>query len=202
MGVPMTRKTPRVILRGTKTRKGAGAARSRRKPKQLLSAWIAVRVKSNQERFARKHIERQGQKVFIPWILWEGDKREQPLFPGHIFVLGPQWYYLQTTPGVLAPIMMGDAPALMPMREMKALLKRCDREGVITIPKEPDEVFAPGQRIRGKKGPWQGQLGVYIRASNASRVRVLFNLLGGKYELELDHSEITASDVPDGALVK
>lgn len=162
-----------------------------RKPKRVLSEWFAVRVKQGRERYAAMNVRKRGGTPFVPYVLHEGKYREQPLFPGYIFVLGPQWYYLQVTPGCLYPIMMGDSPACMPLKEMRALHKSCDKEGVILIPREK---FTKGQRVRFRKGAWQGHLGVYIRQSGANRVRVLLSLLGGNHELEFNHSDITAAE--------
>lgn len=193
----MTRKGSKNNLTGTKTRERAGRTPSRRKPKRVLSDWMVVRVKHNRERYARRNVERQGGKVFIPWIWEEGDRAEQPLFPGHIFVQGPAWYYLQNTYGVLGPILMAGEPAYMPLKEMRAIMKAGDKEGVITIkrqkPVEVREDFVKGQRVTGQKGPWQRQIGVYIRDVGQERVRVLFRLLGANHEIELKRAEVTAA---------
>lgn len=178
-------------LRGNETRTASNKRPARRKSRELLSWWFAVRVKHGRERYARRNVERQGHKVWVPWVHEEGRPREQPLFPGYIFVLGPAWYYLQATYGVLYPIMMGDVPARMPKREMSAFMKAADREGVITIKREK---FVKGQAVRVKQGSWHGVVGSYIKASGTERVRVLFELLGGIHELEFDRTAITSAD--------
>lgn len=178
----------RVVIR---TLKRTSRTSRRAKPKPVLSLWIAVRVKAGRERYAAYNVRRQGFKCFMPFIYEEGRPREQPLFPGYIFVEGPQWYYLQSTYGCLYPIMMGNEPAYMPRKEMKKLMAMADKEGVITIPKEK---FVKDQKVVLKKGAWKGHAGVYIRASAKDRVRVLLQLLGGKHELEFNHSDITAAE--------
>jgi transcription antitermination factor NusG len=178
-------KTLQVYLRRTR----------RRKQKPVLSEWIVVKVKSRRERYAARNVTRQGHECFVPYIRHEGRSREEPLFPGFIFVRGPQWYYLKSTYGVLSPIMQGAEPARMPIAQMKELLKMTDKEGVITIEREK---FVPGQEVTFKTGAWQGHWGVYIRAVSKDRVRVLLSLLGGKHELEFAHSEITAAQSKPG----
>lgn len=177
----------RVVLKTLK--RHVRRAKSRRKVR-VMSEYFVVRVKAGRERYAARNVRQQGYETFIPFIVEEDKTREQPLFPGHIFVKGPQWFYLRNTYGVLHPIMMGDRPAYMPLREMRELMRACDREGVITVQREK---FTEGQKVEIKQGSWQGHIGVYTRASSKDRVRVLLKLLGGEHELEFHHSHITAA---------
>lgn len=162
---------------------------------RVLSTWIVVRVKQGRERYAARNVRRQGHRAFAPYVGEEDTIRQEALFPGYIFVEGPDWYYLQSTYGCLYPLMMGDDPAYMPIKEMRKLLKAADEEGVITIGKEK---FTPGQHVKVKLGAWQGFEGVYIRGTPQQRVRVLFKLLGGEHELEFNRTDITSSD--DGSV--
>lgn len=206
-GVPLTRAPPSgetppmgraealgggSIVRRVRMKTRCHWPRRRRKIGPVLSNWMAVRVQNNRERFARRKIEDAGGNVFVPWIMDEGALYETPLFPGYIFVEGPEWYYLKTTQGVLHPIMMGDSPAFMPIREIKALMKACGREGIISLKAEK---FSPGDTVRVKKGAWQGHWGVYIQASKADRVRVLFQILGGRHEIEFHRTNVTKRKV-------
>lgn len=181
----------------TKTpKRGAGAA-SFKKLKTRLSEWYVVRVRNGMERYATREVQRQGHRVFVPYELHEGQNREQPLFPGHIFILGPQWYFIKTTPGCLAPIMMGDAPAKMPIVAMRSLLRDRDKDGVRVL---ASEKFTKGQAVTIRRGAWQGHTGLYIREVERRRVRLLLSLLGGKHELEFNHFDITAADIGGSGL--
>lgn len=156
---------------------------------------MAVRVKAGRERYAARNVRNQGHDVFMPFVEQEGRLRDEPLFPGYIFVLGPEWFYLQSTYGVANVIMMGEDPARMPIKEMKVLLKAANKEGVITVQREK---FKKGQQIKVKRGSWQGHVGVYIRgyvnASKIERIKALFKILGSDHELEFDRASITSAD--------
>lgn len=159
------------------------------KPKRVLSDWMAVRVKAGRERYAKRNIERQGHKVFAPFVQDEGTNRILPLFPGYIFVQGAQWHYLRSTYGVLYPIMMGPSAAYMPLQQMKDLLGMADDEGTITIAREK---FKRGQKIKVRKGPFKDFVGVYIQGTR-ERVRLMLQLLGATHELEFDRSAVTGA---------
>lgn len=166
----------------------------RKRPKRVLSDWMVVRTKPNQERYAAKNVKRQGHECVCPFITEEGGKKEVPLFTGHIFVRGPDWYYLKNTYGVLYPVMMGSTPALMPLKEMRELLKRLGMDDVITLKAEK---FSPGETVKFRRGAWLGHRGVYNKDVGKQRVRILLTLIGGQHELEFDRADIT-KDSPDG----
>lgn len=151
---------------------------------------MAVRVKQGKERYALRNVLRQGHRAIVPFVVEEDRPREQPLFPGYIFVQGPEWYYLQSTYGCLYPIMMGGSPAFMPLKEMKDILSMVDKEGTIPLPAEK---FRKDQAVTIKRGSFKGFSGLYIRASGKRRVEVLLQLLGGKHVVEFQRSWITGA---------
>lgn len=159
--------------------------------KRVLSDWMVVKTKPHQERYAAKNVRRQGHACIAPFVTEEDSRKEVPLFAGFIFVQGPAWHYLKGTYGVVYPIMMGDKPALMPLREMRDILRRVGEDDVITIKAEK---FSPGQHIKFRRGAWLGYKGVYNKAVGKNRVRILLRLLGGQHELEFDRGDITADD--------
>lgn len=174
---------------------GAPKQRKRRmKPlhkirRRVLSEWIAVRVKDRQERHARREIEKRGGVVWIPWLYMEGDLKEEPLFPGYIFVQGPQWAYLLATPGVLDIVRMGEGAAYMPLKEWRILRGLCDKEGMITLSRKK---LSPGDDVRTNKGAFQELWGVYTgHGSRTSRVRILYKVFSKEYELEFDRKDVT-----------
>lgn len=161
----------------------------KRRVKRVLSDWFVVRVKSGQERRARRYLEKAGRRVFIPWLCDEGSVLEKPLFPGYIFVHGLEWYHVKSTPGCLTPLMCGEGPSYVPIREMKLLQGAGDKEGVITIPKER---FEEGQPIRSKRGAFNELWGVYKGLTAAGRVRALYKIFGREFVLDFPASGVTA----------
>lgn len=161
----------------------------KKRPKVVLSDWYVVRVKTNQERRAKRYLERAGHRVFMPWLCDEDSVIEKPLFPGYIFVLGPAWYHIKSTPGCLAPLMMGESPGCVPLREMDALRGIVDKEGVIVLKRER---FVKGQAVRARKGPFQELWGVYIGETAGKRVQALYRVFGREYQLEFSRSDVTA----------
>lgn len=176
------------------------------RPKIVLSPWFVVRVKSGRERWARRMIERAGGDVFLPWVLEEGSTKEKPLFPGFAFVKGPAWYYLLSTPGVLAPLMVGEEPAFVSIRDFEALRDIAGPAELIDVARERILV---GDRVRVIKGPLQMLWGVvqgHSRGDGLDRVSVLFKILGREFEVPVNRKDVTVQPhggkAPDSLVAK
>ena len=135
-------------------------------------------------------IRRANHECFCPFLHFEKTHKEEPLYPGYVFVEGPEFYYLKTTEGVLYVLMQGVEPAFMPTRLMFQLLEMVDDEGLIVVKRER---FKKGQLVVIKRGPLQNQSGVYITASRKDRVRVLMRILGAEHEVEFPVDDIGAT---------
>lgn len=162
------------------------------RPKHVLSPWIVVRVRSGRERWARRMIIQRGGDVFLPWYLEEGSTKEKPLFPGFVFVKGPAWYYLLSTPGVLAPLMIGEEPAFVSIKDFEFMRALAGPDEVIDIARERVSI---GDRVRVKKGPFKDLWGVLLRDSRGGgldRVSILFKILGRDFEVPVNRNDVTA----------
>lgn len=165
--------------------------RRKRLSKPVLSEWFVVKTKTNQERHAAIAIRRKGYSAFAPYIAGEvhGHYRESPLFPGHIFVRGQQWYFLKATSGVLYPIMMGEQPGYMPVKDMSILLRVSADDDLIAT--EKHEKFVQGDKLRIRTGPWKDHWGSFLGAKGKDRVRLLMTVLGAQHELEFQRRIVT-----------
>jgi transcription antitermination factor NusG len=161
--------------------------RLRKRPKVVLSNWLVVKTKPNHERYAAKNVKRQGHKTFVPFLRDERG-RESPLFPGIIFVEGPEWYYLKSTYGALGPVMMGQLPGYVPIREMKSLLKMAGEDDVIE-PEVPK--VRKGMMVKFTSRSFDGLFAKIIDLPKKDRVTLLFSILGKDVTIEVDRRDIS-----------
>lgn len=164
----------------------AVASKKRRKPKKVLSEWMVVKTKPNQERYAAKNVRRQGHVAFTPFIRDERD-RESPLFPGHIFVKGPAWWYLKNTYGVVGPIMIGAEAAYVSLKEMKVLLAAAGEDDVIELYRPK---LSKGMGVVISHGAFDGFIAQIVDLPKKDRVKVLFRMLGKEVSMELSSRDV------------
>jgi len=112
------------------------------------------------------------------------------LFPGYAFVLITlQWHAARWSPGVVRIVLDGLAPARVPDAVIAELRGR-ERNGLIELPKPP--TVQPGDRVRVRRGPFAGQLALFIGQKPRQRVEVLRSLLGGQQRAELGKDDVEA----------
>ena len=88
--------------------------------------WYAVRMRSNFERVAARHLRERGYEEFWPTVRVDrkrSDRRvqiDQPLFPGYVFCrLDPQNRLpVLTVPGVVGLVSFGKEPCPIPDQEV------------------------------------------------------------------------------------
>lgn len=161
-------------------------------PKHVLSDWIVCRVRDRHERSASMWIRKTNKEAetFIPWVELPGSRgKQEALFPGFVFVRNPSWLTLKFTPGVLSVLATDAGPSFVPLRDMRTLLRACDRDGVL---KTESETYAVGDNLRAQSGTFKNVWGVYIGdGSKRGRVRILYQILSRDIEVEHDRRDVT-----------
>jgi len=148
--------------------------------------WYAVQCQPHRERGAAAHLRDQAFEVFLPCR--EKARRHArrldtvrvPFFPGYLFValdLGrDQWRSVNGTFGVVRLVSQGDKPAPAQRGVIEALMGACDESGLIAWRPE----LSPGQSVRIVLGPFANLIGQLDRMTDAGRVSVLLDVMGGR----------------------
>lgn len=145
---------------------------------------MVVRVKNNQERFAKYEIQKGGWRCIAPFFYDERARpRETPMFPGYVFVEEPYKYELRSVRGVVDIL-----PGRMPILVMRNLIKQLELgDDFLDITQKPPEI---GDLVRLQKGVFAEFAGVYTARSGKGRVRILLKMLGTEREIEVPESYI------------
>ena len=142
-------------------------------------AWHVVQSKPRQEFVARENLERQGFACVLPLVKAERIRRgrrlwaEEPLFARYLFIAPgdahPRWGAVRSTRGVSRLVEFGGVPARLPARWIEEFRGR---------EYAPRQLFAPGERVVVRDGPFAGLEGLYQMADGEERAVVLLELLG------------------------
>lgn len=102
-----------------------------------------------------------------------------------------QWDSLRCTPGVYDFVLEGGSPALAGSqlglsRFVRELQRRHDKDGYVVL----DQRFSAGQSVRVACG---SSVGLCQGYSERQRVRVLFDILGGRKVLEYSEQDLVAA---------
>lgn len=146
--------------------------------------WCVVRTQPRRERWAKLNVERQGNQTLLPVFQPDPESPPKILFPSYLFVkmIEGHWWFLKSTFGCLAPIMLYDEPAKVPEHVMEQLLASCDDTGFMTFNQFS---YAIGQRVRIRAGSFINQIGIYDGSTSQDRVRVLLDMLGSQIPVSL-----------------
>jgi transcriptional antiterminator RfaH len=151
-----------------------------------MSYWAVVRAASNHERLAWDSVGRAGFETFVPRIRIKAGSqwRTQPLFGCYFFArVIDQWRALERSVGVVSVVKFGTTPAPCPDEEIRALLGKSDRDGIIRLNAHPTtsprrELLTPGDPVAITDGPFVGLTGIYSGMTTRERELVLIDLLG------------------------
>ena len=143
--------------------------------------WFVVRSKPRKEECAVQHLRRRGVAVFFPRILepvgignaWT----TVPLFPGYLFVeisLHQEFHQIIWTPGVKGFVAFGQIPTPIQPGVVHFLRQEAGVDAVI----RPTRRFHVGDRVRIKRGPFAGLIGIIEKpCAESGRIRVLMDFL-------------------------
>jgi transcriptional antiterminator RfaH len=146
--------------------------------------WYVVQTKVAGELAAERNLNFEGFTTFFP--LGRQDSRTFALFPGYGFIqLGEEhdWSKVKTTPKVIRLVPgTDDTPAQLDDSVIKKI-----REMAVEGAVELDPIFAIGEKVKVKEGPFHGIEGI-VKCTASQRVNVLFDLMGGvSIEIQTDN---------------
>jgi transcription elongation factor/antiterminator RfaH len=159
-----------------------------------MAKWYAVRTRPRHEKRVRDHVESRNLECFLPLYEavhhWKNGckmKIELPLFPNYLFVeidLTDRTRILEV-PGVLS--LVGAGPSLWPLPdgEVEAL-----RAGLHLHSPEPHTRLVVGQKVRIKKGPLGGLIGVLLRQNDRLRVILSIEMLMQAVAVEVPEEDV------------
>ena len=146
--------------------------------------WFAAQTKTNAHHRAKKNLENQGFKTFLPLIEISKRKAKKfitkpiPLFPGYIFVSfsmsNLNWTSINSTFGVKNLVALNKVPQCIPQNFITSLKLRCDKEGRLMV----KETLNVGEKVRIIKGPFSEMIGTIEKIDAKDRVTLLLNFMG------------------------
>lgn len=163
----------------------------RRETPASSARWYAVHTLPRLETTAAAHLVRQGWEVFLPQI--RATRRHArrvetiaaPLFPRYGFVrldlARDRWRSVNGTIGVAGLVMGRDLPSAAPVGVVEELIEAQDSDGFVNLV----HGFQPGDPVRIRLGPLEGQMGTLLRLDAKGRVEMLLSLISGKVRLKL-----------------
>jgi transcription termination/antitermination protein NusG len=155
--------------------------------------WYAAYTTPRHEKKVAAHLDARGVEHFLPLFStakrWRDGSRvtvKEPLFPNYVFVRMAlrQRAQVLALPGVLW--MVGArAPEALPDNEIEILRaalpgRRC----------EPHPFLAVGNKVRVRRGPLRGALGVVARVKNELRLVITIDLLMRSVAVEVDAGDL------------
>jgi transcriptional antiterminator RfaH len=150
-------------------------------------SWLLLKTKPSRERYAQQNVEHwAGLETYLP--LFNDAGKERVLFPSYLFVLSDQWWFLKGAWGVSHVVMVGSEPAKVSQGVIDGLRKRQHSDGLIHLPKAS---FQQDQPLAIQDGPFEKRIGLFQGMDGHQRVRVLLDLLGGKYPVSVPLSAVT-----------
>jgi transcriptional antiterminator RfaH len=152
--------------------------------------WRLARTHARREAFAAEQLQRQGFRVFLPRQLKTVRHARRltvtlaAYFPSYLFVeldlAVDRWRSVNGTRGVAHLVCNGERPAAAPRGVVEALMAAADERSVLAGPP-----LKAGQTVRITAGAFADQLAVIERLDDASRVRVLLEIMGAPAPVSL-----------------
>lgn len=165
--------------------------------------WFCVRSKPKSEHIAAAHLRKLSHvEVFNPMVRYRKATRNGPawfqeaLFPGYLFAEF-DWASclraVQAANAVTGVVRFGDQWPMIDATAIKQLREMVGDEELREFP----EILEPGMDVVVSGGAMDGICGVVQRVLPARRrVAVLMEFLGRQTLIELNYSELVASDSP------
>jgi transcription elongation factor/antiterminator RfaH len=161
--------------------------------------WYAVQCQPHRERGAAAHLQNQNFEVFLPSreVMRRHARKietvRRPLFPGYLFLhldlTRDPWRCINSTFGVVRIVMQNELPAAAPPGVVEALMDACDESGVLQW--QPSLTL--GQDVRVVMGPFADLVGQLDQLSDAGRVRVLLDIMGGRTPVFLPRNYVVSA---------
>ena len=162
--------------------------------------WYAVHCQPHREGAAAAHLANQDFSVFLPHHektrrhARKIEKVRRPFFPGYLFIqldIGRErWRCVNSTFGVIRIVSQNERPAPAPRGVIEELMAACDEDGILRWKTE----FSLGQKVRVVSGPLTELVGELDQLTDADRVRVLLDIMGGSTRVVLPRDYLVPVD--------
>jgi transcriptional antiterminator RfaH len=149
-------------------------------------AWYVLQTKPSGEYCAKKNLQMQKYKVFLPEYNREAISKSvkkikvEPLFPRYIFVwlskLESDWRPLRSTKGVSRIVEFGNGPVSID-EDIVRYLDLWEKK------KEVQSSFKPGDEVLITKGSFRNMRAIYDAPDGDHRAVLLLNILSAKRKL-------------------
>ncbi len=152
--------------------------------------WFVIQFKPNSHYQAKKNLNRQGFKTFLP--LHEITSRKasrfvkstKPLFPGYMFVsfnkTENKWHKIRNTYGVSRLITVNSSLKSIPSTFIDSLMKRYDSSGKLI----PIVEMKKGDKVEILEGPFANFIASVEKYESEQRIWILMDLMGRKTKLQ------------------
>ena len=162
-----------------------------------MQAWYLVTTKLKSEiRVKQNLLSKHGLETFFP--VYPARKKTSaiglPLFARYVFVnfdLAQDFHKVQYSPGVSRVVSFGNEFTPVPEDVITCLRNRCDALDVILPPE-----LMTGQRVRVKKGIFEGCEGIIQEKRGNRRIQLLLDLAyGPALKIEVATSEVESMPI-------
>lgn len=161
--------------------------------------WYLAQFKPNSHKIAKRNLEQQGFRTFLPvqeeTYRWRGRflTEKRPLFPGYIFlsfdIQEGAWRAVRSTQGITRLVSLGTGPTAVPTQIVSQLMLRCDRDGNLLPPK----ILKKGDAITLTKGPFAGFTATIEGMAPERRICLLLELMGHNMRVSARSSDLRAA---------
>jgi transcription antitermination factor NusG len=156
-------------------------------------AWYAVRVRSNTEFRVRDRMNAAGIAEYLPTydetVRWTDRTKlvTRPLFPGYIFVRIDRFLAAAEVLATAAVIQILGANELSSIPDHVIADLRRVVESPAPVACCP---YVAGVRVRVKRGPWTGMIGVVERTRGATLLWIPIEILGRSVSVPIDTADV------------
>jgi transcriptional antiterminator RfaH len=152
----------------------------------MSKEWFVIQFKPNSHYQAKKNLNRQGFKTFLP--LHDTTSRKasrfvkstKPLFPGYMFVsfnkTEDKWHKIKNTYGVSRLITINSSLKSIPTKFIDGLMKRYDTSGKLI----PIVKMKKGDKVEILEGPFTNFIATVEKYESEQRIWILMDLMGRK----------------------
>jgi len=162
--------------------------------------WYVAQTIAKRELFALAELEAQSLRAFCPYVMRtvrharKSRTVKSAFFPGYLFLAldldRDRWRSVNGTLGVKRLLVGGDgAPLPAPSGVVEAMQGYVDETGACRF----DRDLQTGQAVRIIAGPLTDTLGTLVSLDPKGRVRVLLEILGGRFYTTLERSALEAA---------
>jgi transcription antitermination factor NusG len=173
--------------------------------------WYACHTRARHEKQVEAELLRRGVEAYLPMYArmrqWKDRKKavDWPLFPGYVLAHFPLHALSRVlaTPGMATIVRSNGRPARIRAEEVENVRRFALALSQTSVEPELREFLGVGQRVRVRRGAFEGVEGVVLQRRNRRRVLVGLEAIRAGLEidfedglLELIGAELSERDVP------